>query len=197
MNQLDPSINKAPFSEWEQAVIVAAQAQAEFTNRWAQIARLLPRRTDNSIKNHCERPRGRPCAPMRAHACRCAPMCAHACSTTHAGPLHGPLPCSSRHARAQPAHPSPLRTHTGHATLKRRAVAGTLVNHYLSEGATLEFLLANPDSPDEAAIAAAAAGKKVRCSEDRLPNRYDAVTKSVTRVNRSNSAPQQLQCNAP
>ncbi|KAJ7111605.1 hypothetical protein O6H91_13G093100 [Diphasiastrum complanatum] len=63
-NQLSPQVEHRPFTEAEDILIMKAHAQ--HGNKWATISRLLPGRTDNSIKNHWNSTLRRRCMAEKA-----------------------------------------------------------------------------------------------------------------------------------
>ncbi|TDH73818.1 hypothetical protein CCR75_008366 [Bremia lactucae] len=65
-NHLDPAINKGPYTEEEDSVILTAQAR--LGNKWSQIAQLLKGRTEDSVKIRWKSLKQNPSKAAASHA---------------------------------------------------------------------------------------------------------------------------------
>ena len=75
-HHLDPSINRGPYSAEEDKTILELQAQ--MGNKWSEIARMMPGRTENAVKVRSPNGRGSAC-PNHLHA----PLVVHTTSRSN------------------------------------------------------------------------------------------------------------------
>ncbi|XP_010250365.1 PREDICTED: transcription factor MYB98-like [Nelumbo nucifera] len=69
-NHLRPNIKKDTWSEEEDRILI--QVHAEIGNKWAEIAKRLPGRTENSIKNHWNATKRRQFSRRRCRSSKCS-----------------------------------------------------------------------------------------------------------------------------
>ncbi len=107
-NDLRPGISKVPWDMKEDYVL--AYFHSRYGNKWSEVAKRLPRRSDNTIKNHWRVNSRLACGPRRRDAGRAQPHVPPPPHTKRASP-RGDCRFATMRSKMPPAMSSFLRTY--------------------------------------------------------------------------------------